>query len=274
MARRKLESFDDYNRALKNKYGIGEFEFYKPWLRVQDVKSSGVRSQVTGIKTKRLHHMLSSIETSFFYLAEFSDSVVDIREQFPLLPINLTIKIAKTLDIKHPTHPKTKEPIVITTDFLLTREIDGAKTYEAFSIKPESESGKLRVLEKVEIERVWWELLGIKFSYFTGNTTTQIQSKNINWATHIIRSNRHKFSEEIMLSSLYLIEIGVVFIKDICESFVLHLGVERQNALELLRCLIGYKYIQVDLSATLESADFITVHSVARVKRDIALGNS
>lgn len=85
---RKLETFKDYSRALKGKYGLGEGKNYKPWLRVQDVKSKGIRSQIYGRKTQRIHHLLSSIESQLFYLNEFSDSVIDIREQFPLLPVN------------------------------------------------------------------------------------------------------------------------------------------------------------------------------------------
>lgn len=68
---RKLETFDDFKRALKNKYGLGEGHTYKPWLRVQDVKSQGVRSQIWGRKTKREHHMLSSIESEFFISQNF-----------------------------------------------------------------------------------------------------------------------------------------------------------------------------------------------------------
>jgi hypothetical protein len=274
MPRRKLETFDDFNRALKNKYGIGENASYKPWLRVQDVKSSGVRSQINGVKSGRTHHLLSAIETEFFYLAEFSESVVDIREQFPLLPINLSIKIAKTLDIKHPTHPTSQIPIVITTDFLITRNVNGKKVYEAYSVKPEKDSNKLRVLEKIEIERVWWDLFGIKFNYFTGNQTTQIQSKNVNWATHIIRSNKNRFSEDQLLAALQYINVGLVLIKEVCDSFALYLNVKQEHVLELLRCLIGYKYIEVDLSIALERSDFITVYSISDFNQDLALGNS
>ncbi len=45
---------------------------------------------------------------------------MDIREQFPLLPIEETIIIAEELGIKHPTDPNTGEPVVMTTDFLVT----------------------------------------------------------------------------------------------------------------------------------------------------------
>lgn len=274
MARRKLETFPDYNRALKNKYGIGEGEFYKPWLRVQDVTSKGVRSQIPGIKSKRKHHFMSLIETELFYLAEFSDSVVDIREQFPLLPINLSIKIAKSLDIKHPAHPVSKEPIVITTDLLLTRKINNAIVYEAFSVKPEGDSGDLRVIEKIEIERLWWELLGVKFHYYTGNQDTAIQSKNIKWATHSIRSDIPTFSDNYITAGLQLIPIGKVFIKDICNDFMKHLEIKPENALELLRSLIGYKYISVNLSSQLEREDIIEIYSKADFNQGVALGNS
>jgi hypothetical protein len=109
---RKLESLKDFERALKNKYGIGQGSEYKPWIRIQDVKSPGTRSLIYGRKSQRSHHMLSSIESEHFYLAEFSNSVVDIREQFPLLPLNYTQKIANILGVEHPKHPITKEPII------------------------------------------------------------------------------------------------------------------------------------------------------------------
>ncbi len=99
---RKLESLEDFERALKNKYGIGQGLEYKPWLRIQDVKSKGVRSVIYGREAKREHHMLSSIESEHFQLAEFSNRVLDIREQFPILPLNFTQKVAKILGVEHP----------------------------------------------------------------------------------------------------------------------------------------------------------------------------
>ena len=84
---RKLEDLADFQRALRNKYGLGEGDSYKPWLRVQDVRSQGNSGKIQGIKVNREHHMLSEHESCFFYIAEFCDSVIDIREQFPLLPL-------------------------------------------------------------------------------------------------------------------------------------------------------------------------------------------
>ncbi len=92
--------------------------------------------------------MMSSIESEHFYLAEFSNRVVDIREQFPFCPLNFTQKVAKTIGVQHPTHLHTKEPIIMTTDQLLTIDSPQGIIYHAASAKSEEDSGDLRVLEK------------------------------------------------------------------------------------------------------------------------------
>lgn len=103
MARgRRLKSYLDYENALGDGIGVGYGQSYQPWLRAQDVKSRGNRSIVFGLKTFRNHHLLSSVESNFFYLAEFNDSVIDIREQFPLFPLRLTQQIANHLHFQHP----------------------------------------------------------------------------------------------------------------------------------------------------------------------------
>jgi hypothetical protein len=274
MAGRRLETFEDFKRSLKNKYGVGEGKSYKPWLRVQDVKSQGVRSQILGLKTSRVHHTLSSIETEFFYLVEHCDSVIDIREQFPLFPINLSIKIAKSLGIKHPAHPKTDVPIIITTDFLLTKKINDKVVFEAISVKPENKSDNERVLEKLEIERVWWELLGINFSYFVGSELTKIQSSNINWATHPLREGTSLYTQHQLELAIALITPGKQFIRDICNDFVDKIGVIHDESLNLLRFLIAKKYISVDITYLLENADFINILTINFQQEDLAIGNS
>lgn len=80
------------------------------------MSSKGRSTRLKGIKTNRQQEFLSDLERNQFYLTECSDYVVDIREQFPLLPLEETIIIADELGLKHPTDPKTNEPVVMTTD--------------------------------------------------------------------------------------------------------------------------------------------------------------
>src|SRR6266702_2207545 len=104
-------------KRLKEGRGKGEGVEYKPWLTVRDVPSHGWSSRIMGWKTNRLHHALSSHEADYVYIGEWSKKIVDIREQYPLLPLENTLAIAESCGIKHPIHPKTKKPIVLTTDF-------------------------------------------------------------------------------------------------------------------------------------------------------------
>ncbi|WP_180270695.1 TnsA endonuclease N-terminal domain-containing protein [Sporanaerobium hydrogeniformans] len=84
---------------------------------------------------------------------EFSENVIDIREQYPLFPLQETLLITKELGIQHPKHPKTQEPIVMTTDFLITIKDAEAEVRDIVrTFKYKKELLKKRVLEKFEIE--------------------------------------------------------------------------------------------------------------------------
>tara|TARA_A200000159_G_scaffold44631_1_gene40886 strand:+ start:2510 stop:3337 length:828 start_codon:yes stop_codon:yes gene_type:complete len=271
---RKLESFDDYERALKNKYGIGQGAEYKPWLRIQDVKSRGTRSLIYGRKSNRHHHMMSSIESEHFYLAEFSTRVIDIREQFPLFPLNFTQKVAKAIGIEHPNHPKTKEPIIITTDQLLTIDSPQGYRYHAISVKPEEDSSNFRLLQKIDLERVCWELLGVKFSYFTGNKLTRIQSSNIHWATSPFREHPANFSSDQINGALSILAVRQYFIEDLCNQLISMNILKNSEAMLLIRYLIANKFIDVDLSHNIPESGLIDVKQVANMEGEAIYGTS
>lgn len=260
--RRKLETLTDFQRALKQKYGLGEGSSYKPWLRVQDVKSRGNSGKIEGLKSGRVHHTLSEGESCFFYIAEFCDSVVDIREQFPLLPLDLSLKISKTIGVDHPENPQSKDPNIITTDFLLTCS-DGVDTwYEAVSVKPEAELGKKRAAEKLDLERIWWELQGVTFHLFVMTELNKIQSENIQWFTSPIRQGCHRPPFNLMRQALELIRQGTVLTEDICDQFINQLGVSEDEALLILKLLIADKDVVIDLDRPVAETGVIEIKQV------------
>src|SRR5699024_11156797 len=140
---------------------------YQPWLKIQDVSSLGRSTRLKGIKTGRQHEFLSDLERNYFYLTEFSDADLDIREQFPLLPQEETIVIAEELGIKHAADPKTGDPIVMSTDFLLTVDKGQGAFEVAHTIKTKDKLLAERVLEKLEIDLLYWERRGISWAIVT-----------------------------------------------------------------------------------------------------------
>ncbi len=111
---------DRLPQMLKAGYGQGIGLGYRPWIEVMHLPSRGLVCRVRGLTTGRVHHLLSQMETMYWYALDWAPSVVDIREQFPLLPIEDTLRIAERLGYRHPRHPQTRRPIVMTTDFLVT----------------------------------------------------------------------------------------------------------------------------------------------------------
>ncbi len=73
-------SFDEQKieRFHKEGRGKGRGLDYQPWLTIRDVPSRGLQ----GIKTGRMHHLLSDLECNLFYLLDWANSVADIRERY------------------------------------------------------------------------------------------------------------------------------------------------------------------------------------------------
>lgn len=172
-----------WNQSVYEKYitegrGQGEGQEYKPWIRVQDFASRGIVSRVYSHKTGRVHHLLSNNELHYFYLAEWSEKVIDIREQFPLSDLETAMNVAASAGIAYPTDNVSGFPYVMTCDFVLTTT-GGLK---ARTIKQVSELANTRVIEKLEIERRYWERLGVDWKLVTDRDIDTPKARAIEWA--------------------------------------------------------------------------------------------
>jgi hypothetical protein len=182
MAKRKRQTDQEViEKRLKEGRGQGRGADYKPWLLVQDVPSQGLATRIKGWKTKRVHHFLSNLELSYFYVLEWSPVVFDIREQYPLLPLEETFAIAEQCGIRHPTDPKTKEPIVMTTDFFITLPRSIEVIEQARTLKTAKDLQSERTLEKLEIERRYWQNRDIDWGIVTEQEIPQALAKNVDW---------------------------------------------------------------------------------------------
>jgi len=259
MARgRSLLTIPDFQRALKNQYGLGTGGSYKPWLRVQDVPSRGTSAKIQGVKTSRVHHLLSEGESCCFFQAEFLERVVDIREQFPLLPLSLCMSVAEQLGIRYPRIPATSTPVVMTTDLLLTCQNGNKIWYEAISVKQENSLHDKRVAEKLDVERIWWELMGVPFMVFVPSIISKIQSKNIEWATSPLRQGV-KIADSAIRLALPHLSTGTALVSEICNHFSEILAISPGDALQVFRSLIAEKYIKVDLNNSIPDSGIVKI---------------
>lgn len=190
MAKRRY-SFDEDKlaRFLKEGRGQGHGKDYRPWLAIQDVSSHGRSSRIHSRKTDREHHLLSDIETALFLLLDWSNSVTDIREQFPL-DRDETRRIAADMGVRHPADTQSRTDIVMTTDFVVNVRAGDTIMLAARSVKPASELDKVRTLEKQEIERRYWHVKGVDWGLVTDLDLPAQRIKNLRWL-HEMQSLQH-----------------------------------------------------------------------------------
>lgn len=189
----------------------GTLQDYKPYIRVKDVKrSKGSGHREFGLKTGRVHHMLSKIEFNYFLILDSSPVVVDIREQYPLNPEE-TWRIAWELGIPHHEHPDGGL-VVPTLDFLITSIQEGKPVLKARDLKAAVEISDKRTLAKLEITRRYCALHQIDYAICTDEDIPAILARNLaemrlnvnlegfNLPTQVVSDVRYYLEERLPVS--------------------------------------------------------------------------
>lgn len=262
MTKNKIEKW------LKEGRGQGMGIDYKPWLSVQDVPSAGRSHREIGIKNPRQYTFFSDLENRYFNILEYSASVIDIREQYPLLPIEETVFIADDLGIKHPIDPSTGENVVMTTFFLITIAENGQNRLLARTVKSSSELDSKRKIEKLEIERRYWEKQGVDWGIVTEYEINRILADNMKAIRNYYDLKICGLFEGISARRIhrYLSQLSrelcgdSVVVRNICCSFDEKNGLEAGCALALYKHLVVTRQLEVNIiNKPLEMAKPVTI---------------
>jgi len=254
MAKRKRKL--DIDKMIKEGRGTGRSDKYKPWIKIQDVPSLGRVSRIKGIKTGRQHEFLSDMERNYFYFLEYSDVVQDVREQFPLLPIEETILIANELGIEHPKNPETGELIVMTTDFLVNVDYNNEQYEIARTIKSKDDLMNKRVSEKFEIERVYWDKKGIDWGIVTDDEIDKVIANNISlvhgyteiWTIDSFNDIEASELKDLIYEFMKRIIDNKKSMRTICTEFDNEMCLEKGSSLCIFKYLVINKNIEIDIT--------------------------
>jgi len=215
----------------------------------------------------------------YFYMLDYSSNVIDIREQFPLLPLEQTQDIAEELVVKHPADPHTKEDIVMTTDFLITINCNGKAVNIARTLKPESELDKVRTLEKLEIEREYWRKNNTDWGIVTDKDIngTLIQNIKVFHQYYDI----YNFTEFDTISSEFIEKCKLMLLKmlgekkairDICHQCDDRLGLPAGSSLVLFRHMVITKQVTLDLYTSVIDFSVSAEFTLETVKKEGVAG--
>lgn len=258
MAKRKR--IQNIDKMIKEGRGTGMGSEYMPWITIQNVPSLGRATRLRGIKTGRQHEFLSDMERNYFYLLEYSQNVVDIREQYPLLPIEETIFIANELGIRHPKNPQTGENVVMTTDFLITVSTDEGVKEVARTIKSKDDLLDKRIIEKFEIERVFWKKRDIGWGIVTEEEIDKTIAHNISFIQGY--KDIKNIDEFITMEVTEVKDLIYEFLKrivddersmrSICLEFDNDMNLQKGSGLSIFKYLVINKIIEIDILSKID----------------------
>ena len=153
--------------------GEGKNKDYSPYITTSEFNSLGTTSVIVDWKTGRGVHCLSQAEAYWYYVLRWDDDNVDIREQYPL-DTKISAELAKENNILHPYNNSS----VMTTDFLVTKTDN---TYHAYSVKATRKGLSQRTLEKLFLEKTYWENKGVPFNLLFKEDLNMTLVRNIRY---------------------------------------------------------------------------------------------
>jgi hypothetical protein len=261
MAKRKTDWDENkLNKWMQEGRGQGEGNEYKPWLTVTDFSTRGRCSRVKGIKTGRVHHFMADIETCYFYLLEFDEGnkITDIREFYPLLDFDEVVHDKQDISKNLFTDKKTGYPYIFTTTFLITVKLKNEKTsYAARSVKSSKMLERKTTLEKLEMERRYWQIKGVDWAIVTDKDINRCKAKNIEWALSSIH-----MLPDIGLTENDIVELGSALqfrlanstksVRSVIADFDNDYALDTGSGLFLFRYLVAVKAIKIDMETPID----------------------
>lgn len=145
------------------------YEGYRSYNDIADFPSQGNRTRIRGKKVRRLYQLLSNTELMVFLYLDSHEAVTNIREGFPCLSLEDTMRCAKTLGVHHPENKRGGYPVHVVTDFLVDAVTpSGEPVMVPVSVKREAalnlkdSSGRekrrlKRVMDRQLLESYYWK---------------------------------------------------------------------------------------------------------------------
>lgn len=242
-------------RYLKEGRGQGVGAEYLPWTNTYEFSSKGRATRAYSPKTGRIHQLHSDNQYRAFLIFEFNPSVTDIRESYPLLDILEVIDDQEDLRLDKFVDKVTKEPFILTTNFLLTiTQMDGSEKHIARTIKNTSELKRKITFEKLEIERRYWQQKNIEWKVITEKELSRQAAKNIEWVRETLFDSDQVKDKDGMSLILYkfLFENEELPLRETLRLFDKLEELDKGTGLYLFRYLIAKREVRVDMTKPID----------------------
>jgi len=203
---------------------------------------------------------MADIETWYFYLLEFDEGnkIIDIREFYPLLDFDEVVQDKQDISKNLFIDKKTGCPYVLTTTFLITVKLKNGKTsYAARSVKSSKILERKTTLEKLEMERRYWQIKGVDWAIVTEKDINRDKAKNIEWALssiHMLPDMRFNEDDIVELGSALQFRLAnsTKSIRSVIADFDYDYALDTGTGLFLFRYLVAVKAIKIDMETPID----------------------
>ena len=274
MSKRKYDlTLKKLENRFKEKRGTGSGSKYIPWVNIHDFPSCGRSTRLLGIKTNRIHHFLSDLEESFFYLCEWDDRIIDIREKFPL-DRAVTFELAENFNIKHPM-TSDKAINVITVDFLLTYKSTSSLNGKSVAVDviPSKQLDRKSVIELLELKRRYWSNDNTPYYIFTEKEINKVVIENIKWIhqfyNYITPENFQEF-EPAIEDLLIGLNNESLIISELLDSIDLNYSFDKGTTLSIFKSMLCHKSILFDLTKKVSLKENCSCFKVVNRNREVS----
>jgi hypothetical protein len=168
-------------------------ENYVPYIRVGRLTSLAKATLWNSRKIKRTLHLLSQGELARAIMLERQPDVIGIFEQFWLDP-DVTVSLAKRFGIRHPKIFKEngkylKPPKIaeMTSDLVVWRVNEqGFVHTEVYSCKPDIYKLSKRDVDKLKLEKAYWESYGADWFLVSDKDYAKAQISSCKFLYHFV----------------------------------------------------------------------------------------
>lgn len=224
-------------------------------LKVTTFSSKGRVSRICSDKCKdKVIHLQSDNQMRLFMMLEWDEDVKRIEVNVELKDLEERLNDIDNLKLHKFRDKETGELFQLHTNFLVTfKPYRGIDEQTAISVKSISELERKTVIEKLEIERRYWEAKGVRFAVITEKEIDRQMADNIMWVRET-RSDKSLRNKEELTEKLYYFikENQNVTLNNILEEFDKKEEVKEGTGLFLFRYLIELKQIEVDMKKRID----------------------
>lgn len=165
------QSLSEQRIALfrKEGRGTGQGSAYVPGRALRDMPGAGrLHRFVCSRCGVRQIVLPSDVELAAFLLEYWDPLTSDLREHFPILEVDRTIRIAELLDVRHPAL-RDGSPTILMTSLMLSKHSAGGHRQLAVDVVSSLEAQR-SPSDANQIKREYWRRLGIdhRIEYSSG----------------------------------------------------------------------------------------------------------